>query len=56
MGHIGGDQGRQAVGAVVSEYTHSNRSAVTAEGGFCEEFRAPVYETVTRLKLEDRDF
>ena len=49
-------RGHQAVGAVVSEYTHSISSAVTAEGEFCEEFREPVHEAVAGLSLEDREF
>ena len=49
-------RGHQAVGAVVGEYTHSVSSAKTAEGEFCEEFRAPDHEAVARLNTEDRDF
>ena len=46
-------RGHRAVGAVVSEYTHSISSAGTAEGEFCEEFRAPIHEAVARLNESD---
>ena len=42
-------RGHQAVGAVVSEDTHSISSAQTAEDEFCEEYRSPVHEAVDKL-------
>ena len=44
------------VGDLVSSYTKTTSSAATAEGGFCEDFRASVSAAVTQLNLEDQDF
>ena len=51
-----GTRGHKEVGDLVSSYTRTTSSAATAEGGFCEDFRATISAAVTQLNMEDRDF
>ena len=49
-------RGHKEVGDMVSSYTRTTSSAATAEGEFCEDFRASISAAVAQLNLDDRDF
>ena len=44
------------LGGLVSSYTRTTSSAVTGEGGFCEDLRATISAAVAQLNMEDRGF